>query len=315
MLCCIYIGSAQQTPTNKKPVNKAQQKKNTTSSRSNADTIVNNNGTSGTTGTMDDGSAGTSGKTGSGSNRNTGTGTTGTTGAGNAGTTGTTGSTGTTGNNTSTGTTGNDGTMGSTGTTGTGTSGTTGTAGSGTTGTTGTTDHSGMNQGSSDMSGSMISTGRYQALGVTTGSLHRKDVKFIVMAASSNNLELQLSQMAQQRATSQAVKDFAAMMVQHHTKAGQEMRTMLAGKGASVPDTALLPMHRLQMETVAAAQGAAFDKAYMRIMVDAHEEDVDEYEDETTDARDADIRAFTTRMLPILQTHYAQAKEVRKQVK
>jgi putative membrane protein len=328
MLCCIYIGSAQQTPTNKKPVNKAQQKKNTIGSRSNADTIVNNNGTSGTTGTMDDGSAGTSGKTGSGSNRNTGTGTTGTTGAGNAGTTGTTGSTGTTGNNTSTGTTGNNGTMGSTGTTGTGTSGTTGTAGSGTTGsgnmgtsgagttgTTGTTDHSGMNQGSSDMSGSMISTGRYQALGITTGNLHRKDVKFIVMAASSNNLELQLSQMAQQRATSQAVKDFAAMMVQHHTKAGQEMRTMLAGKGASVPDTALLPMHRLQMETVAAAQGAAFDKAYMRIMVDAHEEDVDEYEDETTDARDADIRAFTTRMLPILQTHYAQAKEVRKQVK
>jgi putative membrane protein len=172
-----------------------------------------------------------------------------------------------------------------------------------------------MNQGSSDMSGSMMSTGRYQALGVSTGSLHRKDAKFVVMAASSNNLELQLSQMAQQRATSQAVKDFAAMMVQHHTKAGQEMRTMLASKGASVPETALLPMHRLQMETVAAAQGAAFDKAYMRIMVDAHEEDVDEYEDETTDARDADIRAFTIRMLPTLQAHYAQAKEVRKQVK
>ena len=74
-------------------------------------------------------------------------------------------------------------------------------------------------------------------------------------------------------------------------------------------------MHRLQMETVAAAQGADFDKAYMRIMVDAHEEDVDEFEDETTDARDADIRAFTTRMLPTLQMHYTQAKDLRKEVR
>lgn len=188
-------------------------------------------------------------------------------------------------------------------------------------GTMGTTDnttthgHTGINNGNADMSGTMTSTGRYAAMGVQTGSLHKKDAKFVVLAASSNNLELQLSQLALQKATSQAVKDYANMMVQHHTMSAQEMKTLLAKKGAMIPDTALLPVHRLQMETVMAAEGAAFDNAYMRIMVDAHEEDVDEFEDETTDARDADIRAFATRMLPILQTHYAKAKEVRKQVK
>ncbi|MDQ3276870.1 MAG: DUF4142 domain-containing protein [Bacteroidota bacterium] len=176
-----------------------------------------------------------------------------------------------------------------------------------------TTDSSTVQNG--DMSGTMTSTGRYAALGVQTGNLHRKDAKFVVLAASSNNLELQLSQLAQQRASSQAVKDFASMMVEHHTMAGQEMKSLLSQKGAIVPDTALLPIHRLQLETVTAAQGADFDKAYMRIMVDAHEEDVDEYEDETTDARDADIRAFATRMLPTLRTHYTKAKDVRKQVK
>jgi putative membrane protein len=182
--------------------------------------------------------------------------------------------------------------------------------------TTGTRGQTGMNQdNNTNIEGSMTSTGRYAAMGVRTGNLHRKDAKFVVLAASSNNLELQLSQLAQQRATNQAVKDFAAMMVEHHTMAAQEMKSLLSAKGASVPDTALLPMHRLQMESVTAAQGADFDKAYMRIMVDAHEEDVDEYEDETTDARDADIRAFATRMLPTLQTHYARAKEVRGQVK
>ena len=182
------------------------------------------------------------------------------------------------------------------------------------TGTTGN-GNTGADQNNANASGTITYTERYQAMGVTTGNLHRKDAKFMVMAASSNNLELQLSQLAQQKANSRAVRDFAAMMVEHHTMAAQQMKTLLSSKGASVPDTALLPMHRLQMESVTGAQGADFDKAYMRIMVDAHEEDLDEYEDETTDAKDADIRAFTTRMLPILRTHYTRAKEVRNQVK
>ena len=191
---------------------------------------------------------------------------------------------------------------------------TSGTNTSGTNTTTGTDQH-GMNHGNTDMSGTMVSTGRYAAMGVQTGSLHRKDAKFLVLAGSSNTLELQLSKLAQQRATNQAVKDYANMMVEHHTMAAQEMKKLLSSKGAMIPDTALLPMHKLQIETVMAAQGADFDKAYMRIMVDAHEEDVDEFEDEVTDARDADIRAFASRMMPILQTHYSRAKEIRKQVR
>ncbi len=50
---------------------------------------------------------------------------------------------------------------------------------------------------------------------------------------------------------------------------------------------------------------------YARIIVNAHEEDVDEF----TDARDAAIRAFTGKMLPTLQTHYTRAKELRRQVR
>jgi putative membrane protein len=152
-------------------------------------------------------------------------------------------------------------------------------------------------------------------MGVRQGSLHKKDMKFVMMAHSSNTLELALSQMALQKASSQAVKDFASMMVEHHSMAGQEMKQLLSTKGAMIPDSALLSGHRMRLEMMQNLTGADFDKAYMRIMVDAHEEDVDEYEDETTDARDADIRAFTIRMMPILRTHYEKSKEVRKQVR
>lgn len=282
--------------------------RNTKSTKKTNKSTTNKNNQSGTNQSGTGTGAGTTG---------TGTGT-GTSGSGNGTTTGSgTGSTGAG----STGTTGTDmgtgsGTTGSgTGTTGAGTG--SGTTGAGTTGTgAGTTgsDVGTTGGGQTDTTGQMTSTGRYAAMGVQMGSLHRKDMKFAMMANSSNTMELQLSQMALQKATSPAVKEFARMMVEHHTMAGQEMKQLLSSKGAMIPDSALLSSHRMRIEMMQNMQGTGFDKAYMRIMVDAHEEDVDEYEDETTDARDADIRAFATRMLPILRTHYAHSKDTRKQL-
>jgi len=158
----------------------------------------------------------------------------------------------------------------------------------------------------------MQSTGRYSALGVTTGSLHRKDMKFIMLAASSNHMELELARLAQQNAASQEVKDFAEMILRDHTAAGVEMKTMLSKKGTMIPDTAMLPKHRIHIDHLRGLQGAEFDRAYIGMMVDAHEDDIDEYEDETTDARDADIRAFARKTLPVLQKHHTRAKEIRK---
>ena len=177
------------------------------------------------------------------------------------------------------------------------------------------TSTTGVDATTGDTGGQMTSTGRYAAMGVKQGTLNRKDMKFVMLANSSNMMELELSQIAVQKATNPAVKDFANMMVQHHTQAGQEMKQMLSAKGTMIPDTAMLSRHRTRMDLLHTMQGAEFDRAYMRIMVDAHEEDVDEYEDETTDAKDADIRAFAKKMLPTLRTHYTRAKEVRKQLK
>jgi putative membrane protein len=142
---------------------------------------------------------------------------------------------------------------------------------------------------------------------IKPGSLHKKDVKFLIEAASSSRLEIELGQLAQQKGASQEVRNFGAMMVKDHTMATQELKALVASKGAMLPDT-LMPKHRVLMDRVAGLQGAAFDKAYMSVMRDAHENDIDEFEDETKDARDPDVRAFATKQLPILQGHHGHAK-------
>ena len=145
---------------------------------------------------------------------------------------------------------------------------------------------------------------------INPGTLHKKDVKFLVEAASSSRMEIELGQMAQQKGTSQEVKDFGAMMVQDHTKATEELKSLVASKGASLPDT-LMPKHRALMDRLNGLEGAEFDKAYMAVMRDAHENDIDEFEDEATDARDPDVKAFATKQLPILQGHHQHAKDAK----
>jgi putative membrane protein len=149
---------------------------------------------------------------------------------------------------------------------------------------------------------------------IKPGSLHKKDVKFLVEAASSSKLEIELGQLAQQKGVSQEVKDFGAMMIKDHTMATQELKSIVASKGASIPDT-LMPKHRALMDRLNGLEGAAFDKAYMSVMRDAHENDIDEFEDETKDARDADVRAFAAKQLPILKGHHTHAKDAKAPMK
>ena len=149
---------------------------------------------------------------------------------------------------------------------------------------------------------------------IKPGTLHKKDVKFLVEAASSSRMEIELGQMAQQKGVSQEVKNFGAMMVRDHTMATQELKSIVANKGASIPDT-LMPKHMALMSRLNGLEGAAFDKAYMSVMRDAHENDIDEFEDETKDARDADVRAFASKQLPILKGHHTHAKDAKAPMK
>ncbi|ANE49774.1 DUF4142 domain-containing protein [Flavisolibacter tropicus] len=145
---------------------------------------------------------------------------------------------------------------------------------------------------------------------IQAGSLQKKDVKFLVEAASASRMEIELGQLAQKKGASQQVKDYGAMIVRDHTKATEELKSVVASKGASIPDT-LMPKHKALMDRLNGLEGAEFDKEYMAIMRDSHEKAIDEFEDETKDAKDPDVKAFATKQLPVLQSHHQQAKEAK----
>ena len=58
--------------------------------------------------------------------------------------------------------------------------------------------------------------------------------------------------------------------------------------------------------------GADFDKSYVDMMVDQHEDDVKLFEKAAKDAEDSEVRSFASRHLSSLQAHLDHANNLMK---
>jgi len=140
------------------------------------------------------------------------------------------------------------------------------------------------------------------------------DSKFMVKAASGGMMEVELGQMAQQKAQNQRVKDFGAMMVRDHTQANNEMKALAANKNVTLPPT-MGEDHQKHVQDMNEKAGKDFDKAYMNMMVDDHQKDIDDFEKASNNGNDADVKAFASKTLPVLRTHLDSAKAIHDMIK
>lgn len=64
--------------------------------------------------------------------------------------------------------------------------------------------------------------------------------------------------------------------------------------------------------TLSKKSGEEFDRSYVDMMVDQHEDDVKLFERAAKDAQDPEVRAFASRHLSSLQAHLEQAQNLMK---
>jgi putative membrane protein len=137
------------------------------------------------------------------------------------------------------------------------------------------------------------------------------DKKFAKEAAMGGLMEVELGKVATQKASSDAVKQFGQRMVDDHTKANDELKQVASQDNLTLPTT-LDKKHQAMVDKMSAMSGPAFDKAYMKDMVKDHEKDVKEFQNESQNGTDPNIKNFATKTLPILQSHLESAKQIDK---
>jgi putative membrane protein len=145
-------------------------------------------------------------------------------------------------------------------------------------------------------------------------SVDKDDAKFAVAAANGGMAEVELGQLAQQKAANPKVKDFGAMMVTDHSKANDEMKALAKSKGIVLPDSIDNKEQKVKND-LSAKSGADFDKAYVSNMIDDHKEDIKEFEDAAKNCKDADLKAFAVKTLPTLKMHLDAIQKIHDSMK
>jgi putative membrane protein len=151
------------------------------------------------------------------------------------------------------------------------------------------------------------------ATGGTTSTLSAEDKEFVSKAGMGGLAEVQMGNLALQKATNADVKAFAQRMVTDHSKADDELSQLATAKGVALP-TELAGEHKDAFDHLSSLSGAEFDKAYMQHMVEDHDKDVAEFDKASTSATDADVKSWAGKTLPTLQSHQQQAKDIAKKV-
>jgi putative membrane protein len=140
-------------------------------------------------------------------------------------------------------------------------------------------------------------------------NLSASDKKFVRDAAQGGMAEVELGKLATEKASSDDVKKFGQRMVDDHTKAGDQLKQVASSEGVQLPQ-GLSAKDKLTKERLSKLSGEQFDKAYMADMVKDHTQDVADFQRESKSGSDPAVKDFASQILPTLQDHLKQAKEI-----
>lgn len=135
------------------------------------------------------------------------------------------------------------------------------------------------------------------------------DADFAVKAADGGMAEVATGKLAAQHAQSPDVKAFGRQMVTDHSKANDELKAVAAKNAIDLPSEPSAK-NKATAAQLAAMDEAAFDKAYVKLMVKDHEEDVALFKKEAASGNNADVKAFAKETLPTLQHHLDMIKKI-----
>jgi putative membrane protein len=135
------------------------------------------------------------------------------------------------------------------------------------------------------------------------------DDSFYKKAAEAGMAEVQAGQMAQEKATNPAVKEFAAMMVKDHTEANNKLKKIAMAKNVELPKGPGM-MNTAKENKSDMKSGDSFDKEYIQQQIKAHEDTVELMQKEIDSGKDPEAQAFARETLPKVKAHLAKINQI-----
>jgi putative membrane protein len=136
----------------------------------------------------------------------------------------------------------------------------------------------------------------------TTAYGNMSDETFVTKAAQGGMAEVELGKLAVEKAASDEVKKFGQRMVDDHSKAVEELKTLAQNKHITLP-TAIDPRETALHDRLAKLSGPAFDRAYIQAMLADHRKVLNEFRMEAKMGKDGDVKGWAAKTLPMIEEH------------
>lgn len=136
---------------------------------------------------------------------------------------------------------------------------------------------------------------------------------FVTEAANSDMFEIQSSQLALQKSSDSATKDFANQMITDHGKTTAELKGLVNdGTVKATLPTALDSSHQSMLDKLKSLNGNDFTKEYHSDQVKGHKDAVNLFQRYAKGGKNEALKTWAAKTLPTLQHHLDMANALNK---
>ncbi|HEX8333783.1 MAG TPA: DUF4142 domain-containing protein [Segetibacter sp.] len=139
--------------------------------------------------------------------------------------------------------------------------------------------------------------------------LNNTDRTFMLRASVSNTAEIDAANLALNKSTNTAVRNYAQHMITEHTTAQTDLKSLGTSVGFMVNDT-LDPVHMTIRTHLASLSGNQFDSAYMHSQINDHEVTMLNFRNEQSNGQHREVRNYADTYLPHLREHTERADSI-----
>jgi len=138
-------------------------------------------------------------------------------------------------------------------------------------------------------------------------NLDPQSENFVKKAAECSMRVVDVGRMAAKKASNEEVRKFGQQMVDDHSKVNTDLKNLATKEGIALPENVKENADQSRLDKLS---GADFDHAFMNWAIQDHETAIKEFENESMNGKDEQIKTFATNTLPHLQHHLQMARDL-----
>jgi len=142
------------------------------------------------------------------------------------------------------------------------------------------------------------------------GAASSAEATYVQNAAASDMFEIETSKLALNQATSPALKTYAKMMIDEHTKSSNELKP--AAQAAGIPVPATLPAEMQgKLDALRGLSGANFDKQYLADQRAGHQDTLAKVNGYLAAAPAGPLKDHASKVTGVVQKHLNSLEKIK----